>query len=369
MSLYYIAIVLGTRPEAIKFAVLILKLKEFKNIKLKIILTGQHKESVKEIFDLFGIREDLDFNIMKIKQSLTYITKEVLLKLESEFEYEKPDLVLVQGDTTSAFAAALAAFYKKINVAHIESGLRTNNLYNPYPEEVNRKLISQIASLNFAPTEKCADNLRKENLTGTIEITGNTVVDSLLYVENNFIRKNKIKESSLDEFLLVTVHRRENWGLPLQEIAKGLLLIVKEYKDLNIVVPMHPNKIVREILFKYLKNEKQIKLIEPLNYVELIRAIKNCRFILTDSGGLQEEAPSFGKPVLVLRETTERLEGINYGTAKLIGTNSKTIFNETSRLLKDKNLYKIMSKDLNPYGDGSASDKIILSILKFLDSQ
>ena len=364
-----ISVVLGTRPEAIKFAILLKKLKQLQNIKTKIILTGQHKASVKEIFSLFGIKEDLDFNIMKQQQSLSYITTEVLNKLEKEFEENTPNIVIVQGDTTSAFAASLAAFYKRIPVAHIEAGLRTNNLYNPYPEEVNRRLISQLATLHFAPTYKCAENLKKEGIQKYIKITGNTVIDSLLYIEKNKVDKIKEEDYCSKDYILVTIHRRENWGKPLEEIAKGLLLIINKHKNLNIVIPMHPNKLVQEVLIKFLSNHKRINLIEPLNYVDFIFAIKNSKLILTDSGGLQEEAPSFGKPVLILRDNTERVEALEAGNSKLVGTNSQNIFDVTNEILEDKNKYIKMSKKINPFGDGFASNVIVESLLNFLNSE
>lgn len=366
---FNISVVLGTRPEAIKFAILLKKLQKLENIKTKIILTGQHRESVKEIFKLFELEEDINFKIMKHQQSLSYITREVLFKLEEEFKNNNPDLILVQGDTSSAFAASLAAFYQKIPIAHIEAGLRTNNLYNPYPEEANRRLISQLSTLNFAPTEACANNLRKEGVKSIIKITGNTVIDALLYIEKNEIDKIKHKEYNSKEFILVTIHRRENWGAPLVDISKGLLLILKEHQELNIVIPMHPNKIVRDVLIKFLGNHRRVILLEPLNYVDFIFAIKNSKLIMTDSGGLQEEAPSFGKPVLILRETTERVEALEAGTAKLIGTNQVKIFKETTKLLKNKNEYINMSKKINPFGDGFATNKIIESILLFLNSK
>ena len=364
-----ISTVLGTRPEAIKFAILLKKLKQIKNINTKIILTGQHEKPVKEIFNIFGIKEDLNFNIMKHQQSLSYITSTVLNKLENEFEENKPDIVMVQGDTSSAFAAALAAFYKKIPVAHIEAGLRTNNIYSPYPEEINRKLISQLSTLHFAPTNKCAANLKQEGIKNFIKITGNTVIDSLLYIEKNEADKIKGKNFCSKDYILVTIHRRENWGKPLEEIAKGILLIIKKHKDINIVIPMHPNRVVRDTLIKILSNNKRINLIEPLNYVDFIFAIKNCKLILTDSGGIQEEAPSFGKPVLVLRNNTERVEVLESGNAKLVGTEPQNIFNLTNEVLENKKEYNNMSKKINPFGDGFASDMIIEYLLNFFDSE
>ena len=367
MDLPLISIIIGTRPEAIKLAPLVLAFRKEKLINTRLILTGQHSEMVKNVIDIFGLRADLDLGIMKTKQSLTYITSKTLEGLKIEFQENRPNLVIVQGDTTTAFSAALAAFYEKIPVGHVEAGLRTENLMDPYPEELNRRLISQIASLHFAPTDLCRDNLLSSGVKNNIEVTGNTVIDSLITIsrraEPPILEKIDWKSKKV---ILSTIHRRENWGSKLIEISKGLRKVLDNNEDAFLLLPLHPNEIVRAPIRKVLANHSRTLLTEPLGYESLIGAIKGCYFIMTDSGGLQEEAPSLGKPVLVFRETTERIEGIKYGTSKLIGTNINNVFNEANRLLKNKKLYLQMSQAKNPYGNGDASEKILQKCLTFL---
>ena len=300
---------------------------------------------------IFDLEMDKDLNIMKHNQSLNYITIKVLEGLEEEFQKYKPSLVLVQGDTNTAFTGALGAFYRNIPIGHVEAGLRTHNLGDPYPEEGNRRLISQIASLHFAPTKVSKDNLISSNVSGLIYLTGNTVIDSLLMISKkastpkfNGIDWNK------DKVIFVSVHRRENWGERLIDIINGLKLILENHQDIRFIVPMHPNSIVRKPLLDSFKDNSRIVLHEPLNYVDLVGTIKKCFLLLTDSGGLQEEAPSLGKPVLILRNTTERPEAVKSGTAKLIGTKPKDIFKETTRLLSQKEKYEYMSNAINPFG-------------------
>jgi len=355
-----ITIVLGTRPEAIKLAPVIRIFKETKKIDVRLILTGQHKEMVLQVLDLFNIKADKDINIMQIGQSLNDITCRSLQGLFEEYQENRPDLLLVQGDTSTTFSAALAAFYQKIPVAHVEAGLRSNEIMNPYPEEVNRRLVSQIASIHFAPTVKAKQNLIKNGALGDIFVTGNTVIDSLLTIakENSKLKINGICFNE-KKFILATVHRRENWGEKLESISIGLKKIVDRFAGITLIIPMHPNLVVRATLQRILGNHPRIILVEPLDYKNLVAAIKECEFILTDSGGIQEEAPSLGKPVLVLRETTERPEAIEAGAAKLIGTGSIQIFEEASNLITNKELYESMSKKINPFGDGRASHRIL----------
>ena len=362
-----ITIVLGTRPEAIKLAPVIKIFKNCEKFKTRVVITGQHKEMVHQVLRIFEIEPQKDLNIMQHKQSLTQITCLILEGLKKDFKEIKPSLVIVQGDTSTAFAAALGAFYEQIPVGHIEAGLRTNQLNDPFPEEGNRRLISQIGSLHFAPTNKSKVNLLNSGINGIIEVTGNTVIDALITISKKNIIPNFSGIDWKKKVIFVSVHRRENWGLRLQDIIKGLKMILKEYKNLIILLPLHPNPIVREPLLEAFQNTKRVILTEPLNYSELVGTIKNCYALLTDSGGLQEEAPSFGKPVLVLRNTTERPEAIDAGTAKLIGTDPKSILRETGNILTNKKAYHEMSKAINPFGDGKASERILKICKEFLN--
>ena len=362
-----ICITLGTRPEAIKLASVIKCFQNAEDFHTKVILTGQHREMVAQVMDLFGLKADFDLDIMQSKQSLGDITCRSLQGLEKIYQDIKPDLVITQGDTTTAFAASLGAFYQQIPVAHVEAGLRTDNIYNPFPEEANRRLISQIAQLHFAPTTLAVENLHKSGVTGEIHHTGNTVIDALLSVaENNPPCDVEGLDWEKYRVLLVTVHRRENWGAPLQDIIAGLKSIIDKYPDTAILLPLHRNPIVREPLQKQLGRCDRIFLVEPLDYEQLVGAIKRSFLLLTDSGGIQEEAPSLGKPVLVLRETTERPEAVIAGTAKLIGTKCDRIFNFASELLTNQESYKQMSEAINPFGDGKASERILQIVRQYL---
>lgn len=358
---------MGTRPEAIKLAPVIGQFRSAPELDTQVILTGQHQEMVAQVMELFGLRADHDLEIMQPKQTLTDITCRSLQGLEALFVKLGLDLVMVQGDTTTAFAATLAAFYQKIPVAHVEAGLRTDQLWNPYPEEANRRLISQLASLHFAPTALAVENLHRSGVVGEIYQTGNTVIDALLKVAES---QSGCEIGGLDwsryRVLLATVHRRENWGEPLEAIAKGFLEILDQFPDTALVLPLHRNPTVREPLQRMLGNRDRIFLTEPLDYAQLVGAIAACHFVLTDSGGLQEEAPSLGKPVLVLRETTERPEAIAAGTARLVGTESHSIFNAASELLSQPDLYQRMATAINPFGDGHASERILEEVRKFL---
>ncbi|MGF1588126.1 MAG: non-hydrolyzing UDP-N-acetylglucosamine 2-epimerase [Pleurocapsa sp.] len=355
-----VGVILGTRPEAIKLAPVIKQLNSLTQLKINLILTGQHKEMVERVMKLFDLKADYNLGIMKPKQTLTSITCDSLQGLEQIFATIQPELIFVQGDTTTAFSAALAAFYQQIPVGHVEAGLRTDNLYNPYPEEANRRLISQIAQFHFAPTKLAVENLQKSGVTGEIHHTGNTVIDTLLTVADS---KPECQVANLDwskyRVLLATVHRRENWGKPLEDILTGFKLILERFPDTAILLPLHRNPTVREPIKAALGDRPRVFLTEPLDYRELVGAIARCHLLLTDSGGLQEEAPSLGKPVLVLRETTERPEAVQAGTAKLIGTNPQTIVDSTAELLENPALYQQMATAINPFGDGQAAARIV----------
>lgn len=359
-SPFKVCIIVGTRPEAIKLAPVIQRFKGSSSFETRVILTGQHREMVDQVMQLFQLSSDGDLAIMQPQQTLTDITCRSLQGLESLFEQIQPTLVLVQGDTTTAFAAALAAFYQKIPVGHVEAGLRTDDLLNPYPEEANRRLISQVTQLHFAPTSLAVDNLRRSGVVGEIHQTGNTVIDALLMVAQ---RQPACDIPSLDwqkyRTLLATVHRRENWGEPLRDIAQGFLQILGKFPDTALLLPLHRNPTVREPLQAMLGDHPRVFLTEPLDYKELVGAIQRSYLLLTDSGGLQEEAPSLGKPVLVLRETTERPEAIAAGTAKLVGTNPSQILAAASDLLYDPDAYKAMATAVNPFGDGHAAERIL----------
>ena len=363
-----ITIILGTRPEAIKLAPLILNLRKSKKFDVRIIFTGQHNEMVKQVMKIFGFNCDLNLNIMRKNQSLSNITNKVIKGLEDEFTNFEPKLVLVQGDTSTAFSAALASFYKKIPVGHVEAGLRTNNLLRPFPEEGNRRLISHLSSIHFAPTELSRQNLLKENVTGKIVVTGNTVIDSLLMISKRELNlpTKKIKWKS-HNVLFATIHRRENWGENVTNISKGLLKVINESPNTSLIVPLHLNPKVRNPILKILDNHPRIELTEPLDYEQSIACMKNAMIILTDSGGIQEEAPSLSKPVLVLRESTERIEAVEAGAAKVIGTNPENIYKETMKLINKKDYYLSMSRVPNPYGDGKASERILKACEKFLN--
>jgi len=356
-----IALVFGTRPEAIKMAPVAYALRNVEFFELQIILTAQHRELLDQVMEIFKLNSDYDLNIMQEKQTLTQITVKVLEGLDVIWQKDSPDMVLVHGDTTTTFAASLAAFYKKISIGHVEAGLRTYDKYQPYPEEMNRHLTGVLSDLHFAPTKKAKENLLKENVpSNNIFVTGNTVIDALLFVYNN-LEKFEIKlpeEVPKGKYILVTSHRRENWGKPLENVALALKEILSEFEDLYIVYPVHPNPIIRETVNSILGNERRAILISPVDYVTMVYLIANCNLVLTDSGGLQEEAPSLGKPVLVLREVTERPEAVEAGTVKIIGTERKRIVEEVSKLLIDEDEYNKMARALNPYGDGKASERI-----------
>ncbi|AFY60233.1 non-hydrolyzing UDP-N-acetylglucosamine 2-epimerase [Synechococcus sp. PCC 6312] len=369
MSTMPICITLGTRPEAIKLAPVIQAFRQQPDFTTQVVLTGQHREMVEQVMALFNLAADQDLEIMQPKQTLTEITCRSLQGLGKLYQEHQPKLVIVQGDTTTAFAATLAAFYQQIPVGHVEAGLRTDNLFNPYPEEANRRLISQLAELHFAPTGLAVKNLQRSGVTGAIHHTGNTVIDALLQVAG----KNPdcpIPGLAWENYrvILATVHRRENWGAPLTDIAAGFLGILENFPDTALLLPLHRNPTVREPLQAALGDHPRVFLTEPLDYTQLVAAIQRCYLLLTDSGGLQEEAPSLGKPVLVLRETTERPEAVSAGTAKLVGTNPETIQSAAAQLLSDPVAYGAMANAINPFGDGKAAGRIVEITRNFLQS-
>jgi UDP-N-acetylglucosamine 2-epimerase (non-hydrolysing) len=355
-----ICIILGTRPEAIKLAPVIQQFRRSPIFNTQVVLTGQHKEMVQQVMQLFDLTADHDLDIMQHQQTLTDITCRSLRGLETLFQQIQPQMVLVQGDTTTAFAAAIAAFYQKIPVGHVEAGLRTDDLYNPYPEEANRRLISQVTQLHFAPTKLSVEHLKRSGVVGDIHHTGNTVIDALL---STAARRPACPIPNLDwsqyRTLLATVHRRENWGEPLKDIAQSFLQILDKFPDTALLLPLHRNPTVREPLKEMLDSHPRVFLTEPLDYAELVGAIQRCYLLLTDSGGLQEEAPSLGKPVLVLRETTERPEAIAAGTAQLVGTNPEQVVTAATQLLSDPAAYERMATAVNPFGDGHAAERIL----------
>ena len=369
-TLHNVCIVLGTRPEAIKLAPVIQAFRAADDIHTRVVLTGQHREMVTQVMDLFGLQADHDLALMAPKQTLTHITCGALQGLQEEFERHRPDLVLVQGDTTTAFASALAAFYGQIPVGHVEAGLRTDDLFDPYPEEANRRLISQLALLHFAPTEVSARNLAASGVVGETLTTGNTVIDALLLMAQ---QAPPLQIPGLDlarqRLILATVHRRENWGDRLQDIGRGFLEVLERFPDTALLLPLHRNPTVREPLQALLGNHPRAFLTEPLDYDKLVAAMRAATLLLTDSGGLQEEAPALGKPVLVLRRTTERPEAVDAGTAKLIGTDSADILRETALLLESNGAYEAMARAHNPFGDGQASARILACCRRFLNGR
>ena len=363
-----ILVIFGTRPEAIKMCPLIIELKKHKEIDCKVCLTGQHKEMLRQVMEAFNIQEDYNLNIMREKQSLTTITVDILEKLADVLSDEKPDLVLVHGDTTTSFAAALAAFYQQIPVGHVEAGLRTGNIYSPYPEEMNRLMTSKLATFHFAPTENNKNNLNKENITKNVYVTGNTVIDSFKYtVKQDYIFKDTCLNSidyTNKRIIVVTAHRRENLGEPLENICRAIKSVVEKHKDIIVVYPVHLNPVVRNTVFQILDGNDRIMLINPLDVLDMHNLISRSYMVMTDSGGIQEEAPSFGKPVLVLRTETERPEAVKAGTVKVVGVDEENIILEASKLLDSVDEYNKMAHSVNPYGDGHASERIIDGILK-----
>lgn len=361
--------VFGTRPEAIKMAPLVKELQAHQGeINCKVAVTAQHREMLDQVLDLFKITPAYDLNIMREGQNLFDITGRALSGLQQVLLREKPDLVLVHGDTTTTFVAALAAFYLQIPVGHVEAGLRTKNKFSPYPEEMNRRLTGSLADLNFAPTSTAKQNLLDEGVAAaTIFVTGNTVIDALMATVRPGYRFADPVLGGIDygrrKILLVTTHRRENLGEPMREIYRALRDVVRDYPDVEVVFPVHKNPAVRSVVKAELGGLKRVHLIEPMDYEPFVNMIGCSYLVLSDSGGIQEEAPSLGKPVLVLRDTTERPEAVTAGTVRLIGTTRDAVAMETRRLLDDEGFYKTMANAVNPYGDGRASERIARAIL------
>lgn len=355
-----IMLVFGTRPEAIKMCPLVNELKKRNKFKSIVCVTGQHKQMLNQVLEAFGVKPDYNLSIMKDNQSLFDITSNILNSIKEVIEKEKPDIVLVHGDTSSTFCAALASFYLQIPVGHIEAGLRTYNIYSPFPEEFNRQAVGIISKFNFAPTELAKENLIKEGKDkNSIYVTGNTAIDALRTTVRSDYKNEILEWANGSRLIMITAHRRENLGEPMKNMFRAIKRVIDEHKDVKAIYPIHMNPIVRNTAEEIFGKEERIKIIEPLEVIDFHNFLNKSYLILTDSGGIQEEAPSLGKPVLVMRDTTERPEGIKAGTLKLVGTNENDIYNSFSLLLDNENEYKKMSTASNPYGDGFASKKIV----------
>jgi UDP-N-acetylglucosamine 2-epimerase (non-hydrolysing) len=369
--------VFGTRPEAIKMAPLVKHLETVPGIQSRVCVTAQHRQMLDQVLELFEIRPDHDLNVMRPGQDLYSITSEILLSIRSVYEHERPDVVLVHGDTTTTFAASLAAFYQRIAVGHVEAGLRTGNMYSPWPEEANRKLTGALARLHFAPTHTSRDNLLRENVPAEhIVVTGNTVIDALLSVQAKLARSKPLTESLAKIFpflrpdsrlLLITGHRRENFGDGFERICEAIARLARRYPAMDLVYPVHLNPNVQDPVNRLLSDISNVHLIEPLDYLPFVYMMTRSTVILTDSGGVQEEAPSLGKPVLVMRDTTERPEAVDAGTVRLVGTDVEAIVNGVALLLDDPVAYERMSYAHNPYGDGQACARISQALLTSLN--
>lgn len=354
-----VMLVFGTRPEAIKMCPLVNELKSRKNIKTVVCVTGQHREMLDQVLKAFDVAPEYDLSIMKAKQTLFDVTTNILERIKEVLETEKPDVVLVHGDTSTTFVTALACFYMQIPVGHVEAGLRTYNIYSPYPEEFNRQAVGIIAKYNFAPTEVSKGNLLREGKQeSTIYVTGNTAIDALKTTVHDDYSNEHLDWASDSRLIMLTAHRRENLGEPMKNMFRAIKRIVDEIPDLKVIYPIHMNPVVRQTADEILGNDERIRIIEPLDVLDFHNFLARSYLILTDSGGIQEEAPSLGKPVLVMRDTTERPEGIKAGTLKLVGTNEETIYNEFKLLLTDAKEYERMSQASNPYGDGFACKRI-----------
>lgn len=351
-----IMIVFGTRPEAIKMCPLVNELKRRKRAEICVCVTGQHRQMLDQVLDTFQVVPDYDLSVMRQRQTLFDITIEILNKIKEVLEKEKPDLVLVHGDTSTTFVTALACFYLQIKVGHVEAGLRTYNISSPYPEEFNRQAVGIISELNFAPTEKAKNNLLNEGKKAeSIFVTGNTAIDALRTTVKEDYHHPELEWCSSSRMILITAHRRENLGKPMENMFKAIRRVCDEHPDIKVIYPIHMNPAVREIAERILGNDERIHIIEPLDVLDFHNFLAKSYLVLTDSGGIQEEAPSLGKPVLVMRDTTERPEGIAAGTLKLVGTEENNIYNSFKELLENKETYKKMSMASNPYGDGRAS--------------
>ncbi len=354
-----VMLVFGTRPEAIKMCPLVNELKMRDKIEVIVCVTGQHKQMLQQVLDVFNVEPDYNLSIMKDRQTLFDVTTNILNKVKDVLEEEKPDVVLVHGDTSTTFVTALACFYLNIPVGHVEAGLRTYNIYSPFPEEFNRQAVGIIAKYNFAPTEMAKQNLLREGKDiGNIYVTGNTAIDALRTTVRMDYVHSELEWANGSRLILITAHRRENLGEPMRHMFRAIRRVCDENEDIKVIYPIHMNPVVRETAREILGDDKRIHIIEPLDVLDFHNFIAHSYMILTDSGGIQEEAPSLGKPVLVMRDTTERPEGIDAGTLRLVGTDEETIYKWFSRLLNDKVEYDKMSQASNPYGDGFASKRI-----------
>jgi len=354
-----VMLVFGTRPEAIKMCPLVNELKKRENVEVVVCVSGQHREMLNQVLDAFDVVPNYNLDIMKDKQTLFDVTVNILERIKEVLDVEKPDVVLVHGDTSTTFVTALACFYLQIPVGHVEAGLRTYNIYSPFPEEFNRQAVSILAKYNFAPTEASKQNLINEGKNeSSIYVTGNTAIDALKTTVIKNYSHPELEWAKDSRLVMLTAHRRENLGEPLRNIFKAILRVVNEHEDVKVIYPIHMNPTVRNIANEILGNNDRVRIIEPLDVLDFHNFLSNSYMILTDSGGIQEEAPSLGKPVLVLRDTTERPEGIKAGTLKLVGTEETNIYNEFTKLLDDKEEYEKMAKATNPYGDGFACKKI-----------
>lgn len=354
-----VMVVFGTRPEAIKMCPLVNELKTRKSIITKVCVTGQHRQMLDQVLEIFDVKPDYDLSIMKDKQTLFDITANILLKIKEVLEAEKPDAVLVHGDTSTTFVTALACFYLQIPVGHVEAGLRTYNIYSPYPEEFNRQAVGIVAKYNFSPTELSKQNLLNEGKSAdSIYVTGNTAIDALKTTVREDYSHPELEWAKGSRLIMLTAHRRENLGEPMHHMFRAIRRIVDETPDVKVIYPIHMNPVVRKAADEELGNDDRIHIIEPLDVLDFHNFLSRSYLILTDSGGIQEEAPSLGKPVLVMRDTTERPEGIAAGTLKLVGTDEEVIYTEFKKLLNDMSEYEKMSKASNPYGDGFACKRI-----------
>lgn len=371
-----LSFIFGTRPEAIKLAPVILAAKADPRFKCKVCVTAQHRQMLDQVLKVFKIKPDVDLNLMRPNQTLAGLTARAIRGIDTYLAQEKPDMIIVQGDTTTVFCAALCAFYHKIPIGHVEAGLRTGNKYSPFPEEANRVLATHLSTLHFAPTQKARQNLLQEGIAPErIFVTGNTVIDAL------FLARDKIKKKppaipqlcksilqSSQQLVLITGHRRENFGKGFQNICKAVKTLAQRFPETQFVYPVHLNPNVRKPVYSLLGNQENIHLIEPLGYLPFVALMNRSTIILTDSGGVQEEAPSLGKPVLVMRDTTERPEAVDMGTVKLVGTNVNAIIDNAAKLLTDKKAYSVMASAVNPYGDGRATERIVTTFLQFTNS-
>lgn len=357
-----VLVIFGTRPEAIKMCPLVLELEKHRQIETVVCLTGQHREMLRQVMDAFDISENYNLDIMKSRQTLTGITTDILERLEPVLKQETPDLVLVHGDTTTSYATALAAFYQQIPVGHVEAGLRTWNIYSPFPEEMNRQLTSHLANIHFSPTERNRANLEREGITRNVYVTGNTVIDAFqTTVKENYCFHNDALNAidfSAQKVILLTAHRRENLGQPLCNICHAIRRLAQLDRNILFVYPIHLNPAVRETAQQVLGQNPQVLLLEPLDVLDMHNLMARCFFVMTDSGGIQEEAPHFGKPVLVMRTETERPEAVEAGTVRVVGIEKEAIYEAGAELLQAGAVYSRMAKAVNPYGDGHASERI-----------